>query len=106
MEDLKNMTTVARNLFQARQQYTASTDWLPEMKKRMDNVINSKLVEGEALATQAVSSDMTVDDSVNMLDYFALRRGILDIYASEAGGNITLKESNDLDVEDVFPVEE
>ena len=50
---LKNMTTVARNLFQARQQYTASTDWLPEMKKRMDNVINSKLVEGEALATQA-----------------------------------------------------
>ena len=49
---------------------------------------------------------MTVDDSVNMLDYFALRRGILDIYASEAGGNITLKESNDLDVEDVFPVEE
>lgn len=95
MEDLKNTTTVMQNLFQARQQYTASTDWLPEMRKRMDNVVKEKMVEGEALATQAVSTDISADDSLAILNFFALRRGVMDVYASEATDNIQIKAPAD-----------
>ena len=39
IEDLKNMTIVARNLIRARNEYKESPEWVLEVRNRMDNII-------------------------------------------------------------------
>ena len=42
IENLKNATTVARNLMRARNEYKASPDFLPDAIIRMDNIVSTR----------------------------------------------------------------
>ena len=84
IEDLKNMTTVARNLIQARAQYIAAPDWIPEVRDRMDNIIKEKLESGFLAADVAVSGYMDAAASLAILEFHALRRELMNFYAAEA----------------------
>ena len=83
IEDLKNLTTVARNLARARNEYKASPDFLPDAIIRMDNIVEEKLNTGLLEANKAVSGEMDVATSTAILEFYALRREILGLYSTE-----------------------
>ena len=83
IEDLKNMTIVARNLIRARNEYKESPEWVLEVRNRMDNIINEKLESGLLAADAAVSEEMDADTSDAILQFHSLRREIMNFYKAE-----------------------
>ena len=83
IEDLKNMTIVARNLIRARNEYKESPEWVAEVRNRMDNIINEKLESGLLAADAAVSEEMDADTSDAILQFHSLRREIMNFYKAE-----------------------